>query len=169
MNRNSNKTPLADHQAALDSALWTFQGYLRREGLRFTEQRAAVLQEALSVEGHFDAEQLHDAFRGRRADVSLATVYRTLGLLRDAGLVKQVLQDDERAHYEAVYGHAHHDHLICIECGRVTEFVDERIEELQRSVCRRHGFQALDHRMGIRGICRQCREAKARGWQGSHD
>jgi Fur family ferric uptake transcriptional regulator len=112
--------------------------------------------------GHFDAEDLHRSLRSSGKDVSLATIYRTLGLLAEAGLIREVLQGADSTHYEAVYGHAHHDHMICVECGRVIEFCDERIEELQRSICRERGFQALDHRMGIQGICRTCRRAGAR-------
>ena len=163
MNINNN-TPAAAPQAdaGLESALWTLRGYLRRSGLRATPQRRAVLREVLRGGEHFDAEQLYDRLRERGKKVSLATVYRTLGLLTEAGLIREVLQGDgDRARYEAVYGHPHHDHMVCVECGRVIEFCDERIEQLQRLVCRRHGFRALDHRMGIRGVCRQCREARA--------
>ncbi len=89
-------------------------------------------------------------------------MYRTLALLAEAGLIREVLHGNgDRAHYEVIYGHAHHDHMMCVECGKVIEFCDDRIEQLQRLICRRHGFQALDHRMGIRGVCRECRETRA--------
>jgi len=159
MSRNSNKSGLVERDPALTSAAWTFRSYLRGRGLRFTAQRRAVLEGVMAREGHFDAEQLHDALG---QDVSLATVYRTLSLLQEAGLIREVIQEADRARYEAVYGHAHHDHMICVRCGKVIEFCDERIEDLQRSICREHSFRALDHRMGIRGVCRQCREGVTR-------
>ncbi len=160
----NNDTSAAAQQvdADLQSALWTLRGYLRRRGLRATAQRRAVLREVVRADEHFDAEQLHDRLRRRGEEVSLATVYRTLALLAEAGLIREVLHGNgDRAHYEVIYGHAHHDHMMCVECGKVIEFCDDRIEQLQRLICRRHGFQALDHRMGIRGVCRECRETRA--------
>ncbi|MFO8008419.1 MAG: Fur family transcriptional regulator [Candidatus Brocadiia bacterium] len=160
---NDTCAPPRQLDADLQSALWTLGGYLRRRGLRDTVQRRAVLREALQADEHFDAEQLYDCLRERGEKVSLATVYRTLSLLAEAGLIREVLQGNgDRAHYEAIYGHAHHDHMVCVECGRVIEFCAERIEQLQRRICRRHGFQPLDHRMSIRGICRECRQKRAR-------
>jgi Fur family ferric uptake transcriptional regulator len=112
--------------------------------------------------GHFDAEDLYESCRRAGQNVSRATVYRTLGHLRDCGLVKEVLREHGRSSYETVYGHDHHDHMLCVACGGVIEFCDDRIEDLQQRICRRHGFKPLDHRMGIRGLCRDCRRAERR-------
>ena len=87
---------------------------------------------------------------------SQATVYRTLAHLKDCGLVREVSRLEGRAQYESAHGQAHHDHMVCVECGHVIEFCDERIEKLQRLICRKHGFEPLDHRMSIRGRCRAC-------------
>jgi len=138
-----------------------FRAYLARRGLRFTSQRRDVLAEALACSGHFDAEELHEALRASGRTVSMATVYRTLGLLCDCGLTRQVPRWEDRERYEAVDGRRHHDHMLCVECGRVIEFCDDELEALQKRICRRHGFAPLEHRMGIRGLCRTCR-ARAR-------
>jgi len=142
------------------SPLARFRKFLRQRGLRLTRQRRLILQDALRRREHFDVEQMHESLRSAGGNVSMATVYRTLMLLRDCGLVRELLQCRGRVHYEAVVGRKHHDHMVCIRCGRVIEFYDARIEQLQERLCRRHGFLPLEHRMGIRGLCRECRDAE---------
>lgn len=137
--------------------LEVFQACLAERGLRLTSQRQHVLAEALATAGHFDAEDLYGALRTAGRHVSLATVYRTLGLLRDCGLIRQAPRWEDRERYESVSGQQHHDHMLCVECGNVIEFCDDELESLQDRVCRRHGFAAMDHRMSIRGVCRACR------------
>ena len=149
---------------AARDAVEVFRARLAERGLRSTTQRRDVLAEALATSGHFDAEDLHEALRAAGKDVSLATVYRTLGLLRECGLIRQAPRWEDRERYEAVRGRQHHDHMLCVECGRVIEFRDDALEELQDLICRRHGFTPIDHRMGIRGLCRSCRaRAKVKG------
>jgi Fur family ferric uptake transcriptional regulator len=133
-----------------------FRACLAEKQLRFTAQRRDVFAEALNRGGHFDADDLYAALRAAGRYVSLATVYRTLGLLRECGLIRQAPRWEDRERYESVYGQQHHDHMLCVECGRVIEFCDDELEALQNRVCRRHGFAPIDHRMGIRGICRSC-------------
>ena len=135
-----------------------FRACLAERDLRLTAQRRAVLDEVLHAEGHFDAEDLHAALRAAGKAASMATVYRTLGLLRECGLVRRAPPWEGSERYETVHGQQHHDHMLCMECGRVIEFCDEELEALQARVCRRHGFAPIDHRMGIRGICRACRD-----------
>jgi Fur family ferric uptake transcriptional regulator len=156
MNVNLNN---AGPRADLGAAVRSFQEHLRHRGLRFTAQREAVLKAALLSESHFTADQLYESFRERDRNVSLATVYRTLAHLRECGLVRESFQSEGCSAYEAVHGH--HDHMLCVRCGRVIEFCDEQIEELQERICRKHGFQAMDHRMGIRGVCRECRSSRS--------
>jgi Fur family ferric uptake transcriptional regulator len=131
-----------------------FREYLHEEGLRCTEQRLDVLRAAWAAAGHFSAGELH-AMLG--AEVSRATVYRTLDCLVRAGLLREVLQGRERTYYEPCARRGHHDHMLCVACGKVIEFCDERIERLQDAMCREKGFRPIDHRMGIRGVCRECR------------
>ncbi len=160
MSFNSNKSAIGRSPASVVEARDRFRSHLARRGLRYTAQRRLVTDATLRREGHYDADDLYEGLRAAGSEVSRATVYRTLGLLRDSGLIKEVLQCRGRASYEAVYGLEHHDHMLCVECGKVIEFRDDRIEELQRRICRRHGFRALEHRMGIRGICKQCAAAQ---------
>jgi len=162
MNVNSRIPGGAGTQGSGLSPLVSFRAYLAARGLRLTAQRRLVLQGAFQRSRHFTAEELHEEFHDAGASVSLSTVYRTLGLLSQAGLIKEVLQCRGMASYEAVFGQAHHDHMLCVRCGKVIEFRDNGIEELQRRICREHGFTATEHRLGIRGICRECRAAEQR-------
>lgn len=142
-----------------------FKNYLAARGLRFTRQRRAVLDQVFSIHGHFDAEDLYARLRHNGGSVSRATVYRTLKHLEECKLVREVLRCRGRAHYEHILGHPHHDHMVCVECGKVIEFIEPAIEAQQRKICKRHGFKPLEHRLGIRGICEECRkkEGKRKG------
>jgi len=135
--------------------------FLRHKSLQCTRQREHILHEVLASEGHFDADDLCERLRRRHLRVSRATVYRTLPLLEEGGLIRQVFRVGGRVQYELRA--PHHDHMLCIRCGKTIEFKDERIEDLQRDVCDRHGFKPIEHRMGIRGICRACRRRTGRG------
>ena len=134
--------------------------FLRHSSLQRTRQRERILHELLGMGQHFDADDLCERLRGKGARVSRATVYRTLPILEVAGLIRRVYQVGHRTLYEL--RNPHHDHLLCVRCGRTIEFKDDRIEALQQAVCRKHGFRAVEHRMGIRGICRQCRRREKR-------
>ena len=140
-----------------------FRDYLAAHALRCTSQRRAVLQEAFAQHGHFDAEGLLDVLRRQGNRASRATVYRTLGHLVECGLVKEVLHCRGKAHYEHTFGHEHHDHLVCVECGRVIEFTCASIEREQRRICEEFGFRPIEHRLGIKGICKSCCQKETPG------
>ena len=133
-----------------------FREFLTARGLKFTHERALILEKIFATHEHFEADDLLVALRRKGLRVSKATIYRTLALLVESGLLRQVMTDEKHAHYEHVYGHAHHDHLICSQCGHILEFFDPGIERLQDRVCRQKGFQAQGHRMQIVGLCARC-------------
>ncbi|HID10853.1 MAG TPA: transcriptional repressor [Candidatus Latescibacteria bacterium] len=132
--------------------------YLRERGLRFTPEREAILEEAVSIHGHFDVSDIFTRLRERGSRISMATVYRTLNLLVEAGLLREIITDEKHKHYEHIYGHTHHDHLFCIRCGKIVNFEEPQIEELQQKVCEREGFEPKYHRLQIMGYCRGCRK-----------
>lgn len=138
-----------------------FKAHLKRKMLRSTRQRSKVTDYALSRRGHFTAEQLHGELARRRAGVSRATVYRTLALLVDAGLLREAMDSQGGVRFEPAFGH--HDHLVCVSCGKVIEFHNPTIESLQRRVCSRHEFAPVDHRLQIAGYCRDCARKLDRG------
>lgn len=135
-----------------------FKEYLRNKGLRLTKEREAVLREILSRRGHFDLEELHYGLRKNSLKVSRASVYRTLPLLLESGLIEQVERTDKHAHYERTFGRGHHDHMLCISCGRVIEFYSEALEKLQVKLCKAEFFEGIAHTLEIKGYCRKCKK-----------
>lgn len=133
-----------------------FRRYLTSEKLKLTRQRAAILDTIFATHGHFDADDLFFALRKNGKRISKATVYRTLELLIAAGLIRQVDLGKGHRAFEHVFGRSHHDHLICTSCGKVVEFDDPMIEELQNRVCRRFRFQPEAHSLRILGRCASC-------------
>ncbi|HID92634.1 MAG TPA: transcriptional repressor [bacterium (Candidatus Stahlbacteria)] len=133
-----------------------FRDYLRRKGLKFTPERRIILDEVFSIHAHFDVEDLFQGLYQRNERISRATIYRTLPLLIDSGLIREAMRRQDRVYYEHTYGHRHHDHMICIKCGKIIEFRDDRIERLQEEICKKHGFKPIEHRLGIRGYCKDC-------------
>ena len=134
-----------------------FRKYLERRGLKLTAERQAVFDELFVRHEHFEADELLVRLRSKHKKISRATIYRTLDLLVDSGIVGRVRIRESGYRYERLRAGEHHDHLICNECGRVLEFFEPKIESLQDEVCERYGFLALSHSHQMRGICRQCR------------
>src|SRR5258706_12597195 len=139
-----------------------FGEFLTRKGLKTTRERHALFDEIFSKHRHFDAEDLVIRMREHGTKISRATIYRTLELLYECGLVGRVRLNEEKYRYERLRKGEHHDHLVCTGCGRVIEFVEPRIEELQDAVCRRHDFTATSHSHQIWGLCGACKKRAGR-------
>src|SRR5438874_9993244 len=135
-----------------------FRRYLHGQKLKFTPERAMMLDAVLRKTGLFEAEQLVNDLKQLGHRVSRATVYRTLGHLLDAGIVKQVFFDNKQSYYEVIAGGQPNDYLICVETGRVIEFNSEKLRELRDEICRQHGFEPLSHQFHIYGISPQGRQ-----------
>ncbi|MDR2891686.1 MAG: transcriptional repressor [Deltaproteobacteria bacterium] len=131
--------------------------YLAETGLKLTNQRRLILQEFYHEEGHYSAEDLYQKVRKADATIGQATVYRTLNLLRDAGLARELHFGNDVAMFEPILDTVHHDHLICEKCGKAVAVLDEKIEELQTELAMRHNFKLTSHRMYLYGICAECR------------
>lgn len=121
------------------------------KGLRITEQRRVIARVLSESEDHPDVEALHARSSAIDAGISIATVYRTVRLFEEAGILERHEFGDGRARYEAA-AEAHHDHLIDVETGRVIEFVDPEIEALQKLIAEKLGFRLVDHRMELYGV-----------------
>jgi len=137
-----------------------FRRYLHQQKLKFTPERAMILDVVLRKEGLFEPEQLIDDLKRVENKVSRATIYRTLSHLQDAGILKQVFFDNKQSYYEVIAGRDTHDYLICIETGKVIEFDSAALKTLRDEICKQHGFEALSHRFQIFGVSPEARQSK---------
>lgn len=134
-----------------------FRRVLVRRGLHYTRERIEVLREVLRSHDHFDANELHGRLQRRKARVSKATVYRTVALLSESRILREVFHSPQGARYEHVYGHEHHEHMICLACGKVIEFGSPGLERIQEKACRENRFEPVRHHLEILGYCQRCR------------
>jgi Fur family ferric uptake transcriptional regulator len=133
--------------------------YLKAHGkLRATPERFAVLDAVLQSQGHFDAENLYYRMITKGIKVSKATVYNTLDLLQDCGLVSKYRFAENTSRYEKAFGRPHHHHMICLECGDIIEFVNERLERIQDEMCDEKSFTPQSSTLQIFGTCSTCRK-----------
>jgi len=136
---------------------------LHAAGLKCTPPRREIFDEIVRMSGHFSAEDLVARFRSRRGKkrggpvISRATVYRTLALLVECGLVREVLFTEKHTHYESAYSRAHHEHMVCTKCGRAIEFDDSDLERALHKAARAAGFLPVSHTIEVYGLCDRCR------------
>ena len=121
------------------------------KGMRMTEQRRVIARVLAGSEDHPDVEEIHRRATEIDANISIATVYRTMRLFEEAGVVERHEFQDGRARYEEAT-ESHHDHLINLRTGEVIEFVNEEIEALQKRIAEQHGFKLVDHRQELYGV-----------------
>lgn len=137
-----------------------FQNFLGEKGLKLTKERIAVLKEVFSSHNHFEPENLYLRIKDSGSKASRASVYRTLNLLVESGLVEKVTRTEKSNVYEHTFGHTHHDHMICDGCGSIIEFYSEKLEKLQKEICAGNGFDGRSHTLEIHGYCAGCKKIK---------
>ena len=137
-----------------------FLKHIQKQGLKRTAQRDLILDVFLRTEAHLSSEDLYRLVKTEDPTIGHTTVYRTLKLLTDAGLAREVRFGDGRAHYEHNYKHQHHDHMICSECGKIIEFFSAELEAIQDAMAAKHRFEVTQHLLRIIGICADCRRAR---------
>src|SRR5882672_3109685 len=137
-----------------------FLNHIQKKGLKRTSQRDLILDVFLRTERHLSNEDLYRLVQEEDASVGQTTVYRTLKLLTEAGLAREVRFGDGRTHYEHNYKHEHHDHMICSECGKIIEFYSAELEAIQDAMAAKHRFEVTQHLLRIIGVCADCRRAR---------
>lgn len=137
-----------------------FLEHIQAAGLRRTGQRDLILETFLSTEEHLTSDDLHRLVHKKDPSLGLTTVYRTLKVLTEAGLAREVRFGDNKTYYEHHYNHDHHDHMICTECGKVIEFFSAAIEDLQDQMASNFGFRPTHHSLRMWGVCSDCQDAK---------
>ncbi len=139
-----------------------FQNFLLENRFKRSVQRKELLDIFLNTNKHLTAEELYRIAKKKNPSIGFATVYRTLKLLCASGLCRELKLDDGITRYEHLYGHGHHDHLICTKCGSFVEVFDPEIEKLQEKLSKVHGFIPQKHRMELYGICSKCQKEEGR-------
>ena|SRR5882724_9914339 len=140
-----------------------FRRYLHAQKLKFTPERAMILDAVLRQKGLFEAEKLVIDLKELGHRVSRATAYRTLSHLQDAGILKQVFFDNKQSYYEVIAGRQTYDYLICVATGRVIEFSSDKLRKLRDEICREHGFSSMSHQFHIFGLSPEAQKAEAGG------
>ena len=120
-----------------------FKEALKKESLKLTSQRSAIFDEVIYGKKHRECEEILDSLKRKNINVSRATVYRTLDILVKYNFVRKMDIGDGRIRYEGKIDHPHHDHMICVESGKIIEFVSDEIEELQDKVAKEHGYKII--------------------------
>jgi len=137
-----------------------FKSYLKRSSYKSTPERYEILDAIVLVAGedgsnHFGVDDIFLSARSLNHNYSMATIYRNLSLFLDAGVISPTVSNLEMKCYELV-SESHHDHLICVKCGKVESFFNKDLEKLQENICKYHNFQERYHQLTIKGICSDC-------------
>ena len=131
--------------------------FLKEKGFKSTRQRDIIASEFLKTGEHVTAEDLYKKINRKHKDIGFTTVYRTLKLLKKSGLATESIFADNLTRYEPLSEDDHHDHLVCLDCGSITEFENSKIERLQEKIADEFGFHTVSHKMDLYGYCSECR------------
>lgn len=146
-------------ERGFDPTLESIKEGLARKGYRITRQREAILRILLDhSDEHLTAENVYEMVKTEDPSIGLATVYRTLELLKDEEIINQLDFAEGCARYE-YHDQPHHHHLVCMKCGRVVEFSDELLEQVEKAIAKEYGFEIVGHRLKFYGYCSECRAA----------
>jgi len=134
------------------------KAFLKERGFKSTRQREIIVTEFLKLKAHITAEDLYRKINKKHRNIGFTTVYRTLKLLIKSGLATERVFADNLTRYEPLSAEDHHDHLICLGCGAITEFENPKLEKLQEKIAREFNFHTITHKMEFYGYCRRCRD-----------
>jgi Fur family transcriptional regulator, ferric uptake regulator len=149
--------------AELEHLRVLLQAYMNKKGLRSTDQRKLIVETFFRSENHVSIEELLAQVRAQDPRVGYATVYRTLKLLAECGVANERRFGDGLTRYELADDASHHDHLICLDCGDITEFEEPAIEDLQEGIARKYGFELRSHKHELYGVCPRCQVKRRSG------
>jgi Fur family ferric uptake transcriptional regulator len=135
-----------------------FIQFFKGRNLKLTHQRQHILSSFLKTNRHLSVEELYDIVKKEDPAIGQVTVFSTMKLLREADLAKVVNLGDKKVRYEQKDGHSHHDHLVCVKCGKFIETIEPKIEKLQDALCEKFEFSPVEHKRAIYGICKDCKK-----------
>ena len=136
-----------------------FQSLLENKGLKYTYERKCIFEEVEKIKEHFDADSLYERFKSKGMRISRDTVYRTIPLLLESGVIQKSVGEGKRDFFERISVKGHHDHMVCIQCGKFIEFHSEEIEDLQDKICQKYGFDLRFHDHRLFGVCKDCQSS----------
>ncbi|MBW2069844.1 MAG: transcriptional repressor [Deltaproteobacteria bacterium] len=134
-----------------------FREFIRQKKLRNTPEREQVIRTIFATHDHFDVDELYHELQRRNEKISKATIYRTIPLLLECGLIQEAFFQDGHMHYEHIYGHDHHCHLRCLGCDKIVEFIDNSMAVLEEKLGRQYNFLVTAHKLEVYGYCAKCR------------
>ena len=137
------------------------KAFLKEKGFKSTRQRDIIATEFLKIGEHITVEDLYRKINRKHREIGFTTVYRTLKLLAKSGLATERVFADNLTRYESLAAGDHHDHLICLRCGAITEFENIKMERLQGRIADEFGFDTVIHRMELYGYCRKCKSRES--------
>ncbi len=143
-----------------EEAFLRLRAFTRRRELKNSQRRDLILDCFLTLPGHVSAADVHDAIRREHPSIGRTTVYRALRVFCEAGIATSLELRDGVARFEPALFRGHHDHLICLKCGRIDEFLSPEVERQQEEIAERQGFRLVSHRHQLYGVCGACRQAE---------
>ena len=135
-----------------------FSNYLKEYGLKITNQRLLVAEKIFRLNSHFSVDSLTEILYDRKDEISRATIYRIVSLLLESGQLTEHNFGKNVKYYEHIPALKHHDHIVCLDCGHIEEFVDEYIEKVQLDIAEKHGFSISEHSLILYGRCRELKK-----------
>ena len=139
------------------SEIEVLESYITEHKLKITKQRRTVLNVFLECNSHVSVEELYSIVSEQEPKIGLATIYRTLALLTKSGLALEMDFGDGQKRYESSFMSAHHDHMVCTECGKIIEFNHPLIEKYQEEIAIQNGFKITSHKLDLFGHCSNCK------------
>ena len=135
-----------------------FKHFCKQNDMRYTPERELIIDEIYLKDGHFDVDQLFLRLRNKYPKIKLArgSIYRTIPILISAGLIRESFHKDGHAFFEHILGRTHHDHMKCLNCGKIFEFYSRDIDKIQESICKKRKFMIVDHVHILIGYCEKC-------------
>lgn len=136
-----------------------FKDLLKEKGLKWTPERRAIYDQVCTMSSHFDADELLFRLRQHKSRISKGSVYRTIKLLEQTGIIRPVVFTERHTHYERVLDRKHHSHLICLKCGRIIEFFKPKLAEGLSEVYKEYSFREIGHKIETTGLCKRCQKS----------
>ncbi|SMC09854.1 Fur family transcriptional regulator [Nitratiruptor tergarcus] len=147
----------AEKQKDLELYLDELKTIVKKRGLKYSTQREQILKVLFNAKNHLTPEEIYQEVKKENTSIGLATVYRTLSFLESEDIVSSISFGSEGKKYELNRGE-HHDHMICIKCGKIIEFFNEELERLQEEIAKKENFKLITHQMNMYGICEECQK-----------